>query len=612
MTIQFLSLNHVRNWACASLLSLGLVACGGSNSTDITALPDSGSDDETELMISLTDAEGDFLSYAVNLTSLTLMRSNGASVEVLTESTTVDFAQYVDISELLAVRTIPVGNYESVVLNLDFTDAQIIVQSDEGEAIQAQVFDSEGAALESARIDIDFASDDAFVLSPRIVSHITLDFDLDASNEIEIDGDEASVIVSPIWVADPIQEDPKPMRLRGVLAEVDSANSSFDINIRPFRKQISGFGEATVYVDSETEYEIDGEIVASDAGLNELAGLDANAPVVTMGVWDRDTRHYTATDVYAGSSVPWAESDIMRGTVIEREANEVTVRGALLELSDGRFVFNDTLTLLIGDATTVLKRGDENAGIEDISIGSALRVVGSLIDDQTLDAREGYVRVHATSLSGIAVSNDPLVLDLSFINGRRASLYDFEGTGVSTDADADPDNYEVATATLDTVSVFEGDPIRALGFVSEFGTAPADFNAEVLIDASEVKALLTAHYGREGSVGALSISDADVLLLNLDAARANLVKAGIPVDLSESDVLAVSPSQESAGIFSVAVGRRVEVYTRYSDFIDALDAYLSSESALLRFTAQGEYDSLAGTLTSKRMQVHLRDDASLE
>jgi len=204
-----------------------LTACGGGGSSSSADQPiaTEGEEEQTKLMLSLTDAEGDFLTYVVDVTSITLNRANGAEVEVLSEATTVDFAQYVDISELLAVRSVPVGRYDSISLNIDFSEAQVTVQSDSGTALEAELFDTEGAALTAASIQVDIGSEDAFTLNRGVLHHVTLDFDLDASNTITIDGSEASLTVAPIWIADPIQEDPKPLRLRGALAEVDEAES---------------------------------------------------------------------------------------------------------------------------------------------------------------------------------------------------------------------------------------------------------------------------------------------------------------------------------------------------------------------------------------------------
>jgi hypothetical protein len=54
------------------------------------------------VVIALTDAEGDFASYTVDVLSLTLTTANGAVVETLPLSTRVDFARYTDLTEFLS------------------------------------------------------------------------------------------------------------------------------------------------------------------------------------------------------------------------------------------------------------------------------------------------------------------------------------------------------------------------------------------------------------------------------------------------------------------------------------------------------------------------------
>src|SRR4051812_1193006 len=97
---------------------LVLTACGGGGGMAETSPagnppPPSagcGSDCNT-VFVALTDADGDFLSYTVDVVSLKLKRPNGTFVETLPAQTRIDFAQYVDLTELLTVGTVPNGAY---------------------------------------------------------------------------------------------------------------------------------------------------------------------------------------------------------------------------------------------------------------------------------------------------------------------------------------------------------------------------------------------------------------------------------------------------------------------------------------------------------------------
>ena len=73
-------------------------------------------------MIGLTDADGDFLSYSVDVVSLTLTKADGAIVETLPMRQRVDFADLVDLTELVTAATIPNGDYVGASIRLDLED----------------------------------------------------------------------------------------------------------------------------------------------------------------------------------------------------------------------------------------------------------------------------------------------------------------------------------------------------------------------------------------------------------------------------------------------------------------------------------------------------------
>ena len=229
-----------------------LSGCGASSSSSATEDPINEDTEvqKSELYVSLTDAEGDFLTYEVAVTNISMQRENGAQVNILPRTTKVDFAQYVEVSELLTVLEAPIGRYQSLSLSLDFSDSFITVQGENGEAIEAQVQDLDGDALTQTQIEIEFSERDGFVIAPGIPAHITLDFDLDASNTIVIDGESATVTVAPVLVADTIFEEPKPIELKGLLRQVDELTNSFSMAIRPFRvRSEQGYGFAKVFTD---------------------------------------------------------------------------------------------------------------------------------------------------------------------------------------------------------------------------------------------------------------------------------------------------------------------------------------------------------------------------
>ena len=98
------------------------------------------------LIVTLTDADGDFLSYTVDVQALTLKRANGDVVAAAPTQTRVDLAQYVDLTEFLTAATVPIGSYVEGTLRLDYSNAEITVEQN-GQPVAARVVDATGHPL---------------------------------------------------------------------------------------------------------------------------------------------------------------------------------------------------------------------------------------------------------------------------------------------------------------------------------------------------------------------------------------------------------------------------------------------------------------------------------
>ncbi len=596
----------------AGAISIGLLACGGG--TD-TANNDNGDNSTvvSKLSVGITDAEGDFLTYQVDVTNITLTRANGAVVNLLPQTTSIDFAEYVEVTELLTVLDVPSGRYDSASMSLDFSNAQVTVQDESGSAIAANVVNESGDPMTDVDVDIMFNDQEGFVIAPGVPAQVTLDFDLDASNDINIAGDNATVTVQPVLIADTILEEPKPFRLRGLLGTVDSEGEVFSMDLRPFRVRNGVFGSARVHIGSDTVFEVDGVSFKAAEGLAALALKESGSAVISQGSWDRDAREYVATSVYAGSSVPWDQADILRGTVVARNGNTLSVRGAIVQLSTGSFIFNDTFTVEVSEDTVMTQRGEENPTIDAVSVGSGIYATGA-VTESTLDASEGIVRLVQSNVAGSVVATSPLSVDIAYINGRRAALYDFAGTGTSEDTDADPNNYEINTGTLDVSGVVNGDPVRARGFTASFGAAPEDFYANTLVDVAEIRGHMVVNYGLIGAASGISAVDEDGILLNIDDAlfRHHIVIAGIPTDLTSLDQVPMVVPGGERGIYTIWVDGRLEVYTFYAEFSEALQADLDADARIIRFDAHGYFDRAMGTFSTQRLGIILNNRAETE
>jgi hypothetical protein len=217
-------------------------ACGGGSGDGVEApVPSLGCSDTScgTLLVGLTDADGDFLSYSVDVVSLSLETASGRTVEALPVRQRVDFAELVDLTELVTAATIPNGTYISASITLDYADAEVTVELT-GEPVEATVVDAGGAPLGVTTLDI--ALDDAnhVIIAPGLPSLLQLDFDLAASHRVDITTDPVTAFAAPFIVATIQPVDDKELRVRGPLVSVNVNASNYVIDLRPFN-QPSGF-----------------------------------------------------------------------------------------------------------------------------------------------------------------------------------------------------------------------------------------------------------------------------------------------------------------------------------------------------------------------------------
>ena len=496
--------HYLAVWLLALLLAVtGLTACGGKGDEQAAFQEDNG-----ELSISLTDAEGDFVSYTVDVVSLSLTRANGTVVETLPIKTRVDFAQYTDMTEFLTIATVPAGVYVKGSLVLDYSNAEILVENAAGDPVTvsgADIRDKAGKVVDSMTMSVSLEGKNHLTIVPGVPSHLSLDFDLQASHSVIFNEGTPQVTVSPYLLADVDVEHNKPHRARGPLKDVQLEASKFQVYVRPFTHLINGaqnhFGVLNIHTADSTLFEIDGVTYTGATGLALLADMPQFSAVVAIGDVKHHPRRFDAKLVYAGSSVPGGDMDVVRGSVVSRSADMLTVKGMIFLRDNGNISFNKTVLVSLADSTTILKAlklGSFNKG--DISVGQYVTVFGNLANNDPgepiLDAANGYARMELSNLKasrvGVVYIPEepplyPFVLNVSRINGRDISQYDFTGTGTDAANDAQADFYEVDNGPLDVSGISTGATVRVRGHATPFGSAPADFEAMTIINLSPNK-----------------------------------------------------------------------------------------------------------------------------
>lgn len=590
-------------WA-AFLVSL--LGCGGGGGNNAAPVATSGSDEETgQIVLALTDAEGDFASYTVTVTSIVLERADGTIVETLPMSTVVDFAELTEVTELLTIATVPAGRYRQVNLRLDYTDAMVIVQDEAGGLHDAQLQNEQGGPLSTLEVSLELMDSDAIVIRPGVAAAFSLDFDLDASNEIDLSATPPIVTVQPFLLASAELEHDRRHRLRGLLSEVDEAAETVTLHVRPFRHRRGEFGSLSFTVNDATMYEVDGmayEGADGLAALEVLAGSGVEIPVVAGGMIEDGA--LSAETVLAGSSVPWSTQDVARGSVLARTGDSLTLGGVVVEYADGLVARRERVTLLLGEETQVTALGLANDTLnkDSISVGQRVTAFGALTDEVTLDVTAGRVRMNISQLTADVLTIDDLAmneleLDLHYLNARRPVVFDFGGTGIDADHDADPAAYEVNASGLALESVSEGDLVRVRGHVNAFGQAPADFLALSVIDLAvdDRGAVLGAAWADPADPTAGISSDR--IGLDLTLARSVLKVRGVPIDRTNPlDGLDLVASESGRGIYAVAVrggdgsGRReIHLFRSFADLADEVLRQLQAGKGLKFMSAHGRH-----------------------
>ena len=588
-------------------LAAGLASCGKSSNGEMGVVD-----------VALTDAAGDFLSYTVDVTSLTLTRADATVVQTLPQKTRIDFAQLVDLTEFVTGATIPAGNYVSATMRLDYSNADIEVDDGNGNPLKvgaSNIVDGQGNPVTTMSMTVRLDNARPLPIAPGIPALFDLDFNLAASNTVTNVPAAPKVTVSPLLVADVNPDAPKPHRIRGPLDTVDVQAGTFTLMLRPFNLVQGDHGRLTFATDSNTAFEIDRASYVGGAGLAALNAKIRLTATVAIGTFDLPNRRFMATEVLAGSSVAFGTDDALVGNVLSRSGNSFVVKGAELVRSTGTLIFRDTVTVTVAGSTKVLKQGVGLAAIGDISVGQRLAVLGTLtsttVGSTTMDATGGLVRLLVTQLNGHANSTGSgvVAMTLDRIDGRPIGLYSFVGTGTSVGTDANPSSYQIATGALPLTGIGAATPLKVRGFVQPFGQASAtdDFNAITLIDTTNAPATLVVGWPLLEAVPFSYLVNGMAVSLTNAGVFHDVFRGGVDTQLATTDTPRVQAPDPAHGLFVLGVNGTVQVYTQLSAYQAALQANLAAGRKARGFAAIGGiYTDATQTLSAGVMATGLQ------
>ncbi|HEY2634369.1 MAG TPA: hypothetical protein VGI51_06585 [Steroidobacteraceae bacterium] len=641
MTVHFSSfcssLSGARRKALAAPLGLALAALAACNGTAVVTMTSTASTDN-------------FLAYRVGLVSVQLQSGGKAGLAILPASTTVDLAKLTDVSEVLGAPGVAKGTYTRALITLDYSSAQIVYDNGSVNGVPLAAVDANGRLLDQVQLTVTLDPSASFTVSSRGTSQLSLDFNLAASNVVDLS--RATVTVTPMMAASAMPIDVKPVRIRGPLMSVGnsaltSAGASFTMGIMPFNSSTNGTGQLAVVPNDATAYEINGIESTGSAGLGQLGGLSTGTTAVayvTMTPANSATTTpiaasaatapanptsalFTATQVLAGSSVQAAGlEDRVSGIVLARSGDVVAVEDATLVGADGTDTFLvGTTDVILGPNTLVTVFGQGGGGTELngpqlVSVGSAIDAFGvatvaagasgEISGNATLDASAGQIRLDPTTASGLitAAGSGTLNLNLASLGGRSVGPFEFAGTGISAG------RYVVNTGTLDLTNSTLGVPVIVTGFPNSFGVTPPDFTASTLLDPTTIQAEMVVDWsaGTTAPFAALGSSAISVDAHNSSIGPRHQIQIGaqaIDVAGLASDPSIVPNTASSNMVFTVghASSGTTESFNTYASFVARLQAELNGTTRVTGMTAVGQYTASTFSLSATSITLVLNN-----
>lgn len=648
---------RTRLWALP--LCTGLAALAACNGTAVVTLTSTAAQDNfLAYRVSLVSVQ---LESSGGKSGLT----------ILPAGTMVDFATLTDVSEVLGAAAVSKGRYTSALITLDYSAAQIVYDDGSLNGVALTPLGANGKALGRIQLNVTLDPASPFSISSKGASQLALDFKLAASNVVDLARKTVAVTPLMGASALPIDTKPVRIRgpLTGVgAAAANAGGGSFTIGITPFNGKAAGAGRLSISTSDSTTYEVNGNASTGSVGLAQLAGstgtlcvaygtlvagttttttvgatgtgtdtADTGGTDTDTGTTDTGTTNtgttaavgltstaavsntvtFSATQVLAGGSVQGAGLDRISGIVSGRSGNTLSIEdGTLVDAAGGETFIAGTTTVNMGPNTAVTVFGQGGAEIYStlaVSVGSTIEAFGvatSLASGNAiLDASAGRVRIDTTSASGLvsAQGSGTLNLDLKFLGGRAAGVFDFVGSGAA----ANP--YVVNTGTLDLTNATAGAPVIVTGAPSSFGAAPPNFTAVTLLDPTTIQAELVVDWGA-GTTAPFTTYDSSAIDLDVHntgiGARHRITVGSQAIDivgLSADPSIAPNPTASNM-LFTIghAKSSRIENFDTYAAFVARLQSELNG-TAVLGMTALGQYNVATFAFSATSITLLLND-----
>jgi hypothetical protein len=587
---------------------LAIAACGGSAVVTLTA----------------TRSSDTFVTYRVGLASIRLQTSGKSGAVVLPTATMVDFTKLFDLSEVVGAPSVAKGTYTGALITLDYSNAVIIFDDGSLDGVALTPLDAKGGALGQVSVQVTLDPSDPLLSAPKQVGLMALNFDLAASNIVNLK--DRTVTITPMVAASMSPIDSKQARIRGPL--LGASVTSFASGVTPFDGSVAGLGQLSITPSNTTTYEINGFVSTGSVGQAQLGALPAHtltsafgtltasnaaAPPLTPATPTTPASAATVPPSTATSGVSFAVSQVVvdstvqgvgvdrvSGIVSARSGNTMGIEDATLVQNDGTNTFVPGTTIVnVGANTLVTFFGQGVAEVispQQISVGSSIDVLGTVSNTSTgealIDASAGHVRLDLSTASGLVTAQGAgnLALNLTNLGGRTITAFDFAGSGAAAN------QYAVATSSLDLTNAVVTAPVVVTGFPNAFGTPPPNFTASTLLDPTTIQAELVIDWSR-GTAAPFTTFDSSAITLdvhNTGVGPRHQIQIGSQIiDLAglSSDPMIAPNTTGSPTLFSIghATSFTSESFNTYDAFITQLQSELTGGTLATGMTAVGQY-----------------------
>jgi hypothetical protein len=465
--------------------------------------------------VTVTDDPGDFTSYIVTIDSITMTRTDGAVVTAASVPEIVDLAQLNNFAEMWGSTAIPIGQYVSATITMDYTNASVAVMVNGVPTKVTLVDPVSKSAPTTYSITVAFDPNNMPNITPTYAStsaqRLALNFNLAASGLLSLATTPPVLTVRPFVTASVQPADTKLIRIRGPLINSNVDVQTYTVYIRPFYDEANNIGTLSLFNQPNTIFTINGNTYVGPAGLTEFSKLSAGT-TMTAAYTTFEPDYNSLNGAYAGkwnlvyvigaSSLEDQYTEGLSGDVIARNGNTLTLRGSTLFLNTA-----NTYAYLLPDTQVTLGSGtivtaDDNTTLtglteKSISVGQHISARGiygltangttELDATGTSDTNTGSVRLQQTQLWGSLVSEaaGSVVMNVQTINNWPISNYNFTGNGAAA---LDPTNFVVNPGTLALpAGTAVGDPVWINGFTAPYGSAPPDFLAVAVANEPSVQ-----------------------------------------------------------------------------------------------------------------------------